>query len=1506
MAVAALWPAKADALQVNVNLDSNTSRTDLVGPAGGGGQTWNQINAKNASGLRDSTGASTALAFTLSSGSSPLTFSGPSLSMLVASCYLNGDQVANLDITGLNPAKTYDLYLASYGSYGGGMWHSVFSTANTTPTTSPQHVISTGNSSTWAAGANYASFTSVVPDATGKITASMYGPAPNYCFFNGFQIVENTPAPPQATILTFGLPGNPAVITGSNITWTVPNGTNVTSLAPTFTLSSGATCVPVSGSTRNFTSPVHYVVKASDFATSGTTTDYTVTVVVAPPLPALQVNVNFDGNTNRTGLVGPAGGSGQTWNQFNGSSASGLRDYAGNTTALGFTLSDPGYFGSWGTPGLTLLTGAYYLGQAQLCNLVLTGLNPVKTYDLYLPSYSAYGDGMWNMSFTTANTTTTASPQRVVGSGISSAWVEGDNYAHFTGMTPDASGQITVSMAGQGAYEFLNGFQIMQTGSVPAAANILTFGLPGNPAVINGTHINLVVPYGTDVTQLAPTFTLSPGATCNPVSGTTRNFSTPQWYTVTFADPLVTQTYTVTVDVLDLPNQSVNVNLDGSPSRVGLDGPAGGSGKTWNQYNGVTASNLLNPDNVQTTVGFTLTAGYFSSWGAPALTLLNGAYYLGGNSPSNLVLTGLVPARTYDLYLASYSAYGSGAYNMIFSTSNTTLTTSPQTVTSTLADGSTWTQGANYARFTRMKPDSSGTLTLSMHGTGSYEFFSGFQLVDTTPQALIKTFTFPGTGAATIVGSSIYMTVPYGTDLTSLAPTYTLSDGAGCVPASGSSHDFTNPVTYLVTASDNTTKNYTATVNVRPIADPQFTLTAPAAWDGRQTITVQATITNQALLDATGGTHVNYNWSVSGVAATQQITPGTLTLTRAQGNGPMTVTLTMDNGGFASSHSVTVYVQQPASDAWVQRTPDASEKPVPGQFFARDDTGKGTIYYNGTVTGAPDSVFLKVYKTPANGSEVLDSTTTMSKPFANGAYALSAKIDAGLATYRVEFGTITGGVATLVDNTATNLVCGDAYIIEGQSNAEATAPGVDVTGYSSPWIRTYVGGWGNAVRQGTNWIGYWGMDLAIHLVADYHMPICIINGAVGGTRIDQHQPNPANHTLGGGGLYAIYANLLNQVVAARLTHGIRAVLWHQGEQDQGSQGPFAGDYDYKYYQQNFVDLSAAWKQDFPNISNYYVYQIWPYACGDDSRNDQLREVQRTLPYLFSNMRIMTTVGVVPGSACHYDPAGYQNMADLMTPLVEQDIYDYLPGAVFTPPDLKRAYFTTVAHDEIALQFGQAVSWNPGAPGLFYLDGLAGKVTGGSASGTVIKLKLDTPSTAGTITYLQGSAWASAGSVQGNLLYGTNGVAALTFADVPLTLYSAYGAWAANPAQGFTAGANDGPLADPDHDGLPNLLEFVLGGAPMVSSPKTILPKLAHTGGSWFYEYDRSDVSQPPATTQEVEYGNDLTGWTAIPIPLTGAGPVVTITPGSSSDHVKVAIPDPGAHGFVRLKVTQPD
>ena len=554
------------------------------------------------------------------------------------------------------------------------------------------------------------------------------------------------------------------------------------------------------------------------------------------------------------------------------------------------------------------------------------------------------------------------------------------------------------------------------------------------------------------------------------------------------------------------------------------------------------------------------------------------------------------------------------------------------------------------------------------------------------------------------------------------------------------------------------------------IPEPVYTLTAPATWDGRQTVNITPNISNWRALQAAGVTNLNYNWTVSGLAVTKTITNGTLTLLLSQGTGPLNVTLVLDNGGALVTNTAFIAVQEPATDPWVVRTPATNEVPVNGQFFARDNTGFGTIYYNGAVGGSPSSIFLNVY---ANGVLYTNLTQTPS----GGTYAFRARVPAGMVQYSVQFGSVTGS-ATNLSAMVTNLVCGDAYIIDGQSNAVADNSDDPYGTYTSPWIRSFgnmggstASGWGNAVGPSTTGdayrIGYWGIVVASNLVASYNMPICIINGAVGGTMIKQHQPNPANHYAPGSS-YSIYANLITRVAAAKLTHGIRGVMWHQGEANANN-WENDGDWDYLFYQGFFLTMSSAWKQDMPNLSHYYLFQIFPGGCASGARSCQLRDVQRNLARLYSpHMYVMPTLAFPSGQGCHFNGSDYSKMGLSLVPLLARDNYGLIPTNDITAPDLKQAYFTTTNKNEIALVFGQSVAWNPAATANFFLDHVAGKVTSGSASGNVIKLQVTGASTSQTIDYVVDSSW---NCLTPNLIYGSNGVAALTFYAVPIAASS---------------------------------------------------------------------------------------------------------------------------------------
>ena len=563
------------------------------------------------------------------------------------------------------------------------------------------------------------------------------------------------------------------------------------------------------------------------------------------------------------------------------------------------------------------------------------------------------------------------------------------------------------------------------------------------------------------------------------------------------------------------------------------------------------------------------------------------------------------------------------------------------------------------------------------------------------------------------------------------------------------------------------TKDIAITIQ-EDIQEPVFKLKAPAKWDGRTTIEVVPQISNLKAMQAKGAGELKTEWSAGPFAVIKELAPGKLILTRAQNSGKLVVTATISNGGKPVTQSVTIEVKEPKRDPWVARTPAKDEKPEDGQFYARDDKNEGTLHYNGTLDAPADAVFLKLY-----ADDKLIKTES-GKPGADKSYALAVKLKPGLIKYKVEFGTNVGGKER-VQQTVNNLVCGDAYIIEGQSNALATDTGEKSPPETDEWIRSYGRPSGEEKQESSNlwcnpvWkagkgekaeLGWWGMELAKRLLESQKVPIFIINAAVGGTRIDQHQRSATNAT----DLTTIYGRMLWRVQQAKLTHGIRGILWHQGESDQGADGPTGG-YGWETYQQFFIEMSAAWKQDFPNVQHYYVYQIWPNSCsmgGREGSGDLLREKQRTLPELFSNMSILSTLGVRPPGGCHFPLVGWAEFARLIQPVIERDHYGKVPAASVTAPNLRQAAYAGGAKDTITLEFDQPVVWNDTLAGQFYLDGEKDKVASGSVTGNVLTLKLKAPSAATKITYLKEVAWN-----QDTLLNGANGLAALTFCNVPV-------------------------------------------------------------------------------------------------------------------------------------------
>jgi len=560
------------------------------------------------------------------------------------------------------------------------------------------------------------------------------------------------------------------------------------------------------------------------------------------------------------------------------------------------------------------------------------------------------------------------------------------------------------------------------------------------------------------------------------------------------------------------------------------------------------------------------------------------------------------------------------------------------------------------------------------------------------------------------------------------------------------------------------------------VPDPVYTLNVPHNWNGRDELEISPSISNLAEMTSQGAGELNYSWKISGMATISEPGAGKLRLKRAQNSGVLTVELALDNGGAVVSRSARMSVTEPKQDAWVKRIPSAEEQPVDHQFYARDDDGQGTLHYRGVLKESADSVFLRLYA----GDKLLD--TRRQKIGSDNKYALSASLQAGLIAYRTEFGIKRGGMETVLEK-ASDLVCGDVFVIQGQSNAEAWTDERIVHPYRSSWLRSFGtpstnkdrardAVWGNALsfNGGQNHhhfqVGYWGVELGKRLIETHKIPICLINGAQGGTRIDQHQRNEVDPT----DVTTIYGRLLWRLQQSKLTHGVRAVLWHQGENDQGESGA-TGAFGWVNYQDYFIRMTASWKQDYPNIKRYYIHQIWPGACGSRSvENDRLRERQRQLPGQFSNMSVMSTLGIRPGGGCHFLPEGYAAMARQLFPLVNQYNYGAASKVSVTAPNIQSVSYANARKDEIRLVFDQKVKWDDEIIGRFYLDDPSAELTAVGGGGEIITLKLAEPCAAENLSYVRGGKWRQEDAI----IRGSNDIAALTFCEVPIRPASAQG------------------------------------------------------------------------------------------------------------------------------------
>lgn len=283
---------------------------------------------------------------------------------------------------------------------------------------------------------------------------------------------------------------------------------------------------------------------------------------------------------------------------------------------------------------------------------------------------------------------------------------------------------------------------------------------------------------------------------------------------------------------------------------------------------------------------------------------------------------------------------------------------------------------------------------------------------------------------------TVAVTLPYGTDLTALVATFTVSPGASAKVAdvaqvSGTTtNDFTAAVVYVVTAEDGSTQNWTVTVSTEaPLTGKDILTYTIAEVDATVNATdhsVTATLPYGTDVTALVATFTLSEEATAKVADVEQVS-GT---TANDFTNPVVYTVTAQDGT-TQDWTVTIALGAASSEAFVTST-----------VYTVDDT-------EGTITAVPYGTTLAAFKaniTPANYAtfEVYQADGTTVATVLETGYKLTvtAQDEVANKTYTI----------TVAEPSSTDLFFSE--YIEGSSNNKAieiynpTGATVDLSRYS--------------------------------------------------------------------------------------------------------------------------------------------------------------------------------------------------------------------------------------------------------------------------------------------------------------------------------------------------------------------------------------------------------------------------------------------------------------------------
>jgi len=456
------------------------------------------------------------------------------------------------------------------------------------------------------------------------------------------------------------------------------------------------------------------------------------------------------------------------------------------------------------------------------------------------------------------------------------------------------------------------------------------------------------------------------------------------------------------------------------------------------------------------------------------------------------------------------------------------------------------------------------------------------------------------------------------------------------------------------------------------------------------------------------------------------------------------------------------------------------------QFYARDSQDSAEIPIVGTlITDTPtlkyDTLSLDLRKGQALVERVFIKLQWIDN---HAGFSFRPKIHCELSEYGVNL-SLRSGENILPIASRDSIVCGDAYIITGQSLSH---PSDSRSTYSNEFCRTLgiqnvnqnygwyhaedtLWGFGNGhgfgqFYAGPYLVGVWGIRLQQLIRDNYKVPTCVLNGGAGGSNIDDHIRNDSLRD----DIRTIYGKLLYRTEKAGLTNKIKAIFWSQGVSDTYDSSIFS-------YPMKFGRLYNWWKEDYPGVAKVYVFQDRPSSCSGGMKYQQeLREFQRVTMDLFKDVEVMSLTGVQDFHGCHFGYDGYLQMAEQIYNLLARDFYGSSDTLMIQPADIVRAYYQNSMQNEIDLIFknGTGITYPLNSYGhsileAFYLSGKQIKPKAILIGQNNLRLEFDQSLDAKKISYLPARSYEGFDSTtyQGPFFQNSRGIGMLSFHNFPI-------------------------------------------------------------------------------------------------------------------------------------------